>query len=144
MRNDVTRANGVSERKKSFRKFDFFSFAVWTNVKRKRASEDETKKHSRTSPDVQFKEFSLTKQKTRPRTDYEWTAKTTQKKIRSKNGKNSKNRSHIAAFSLYFKIGRKNFTLQNRSLFRSTSCFGVTKITTPIWLQKSWKCVNRS
>ena len=27
-------------------------------------------KHSRTSPDVQFKEFSLTKQKTRPRTDY--------------------------------------------------------------------------
>ena len=29
----------------------------------KRASDDETKKHSRTSPDVQFKEFSLTKQK---------------------------------------------------------------------------------
>ena len=28
---------------------------------------DEVKKHSRTSPDVQFKEFSLTKQKTRPR-----------------------------------------------------------------------------
>ena len=26
----------------------------------KRASDDETKKHSRTSPDVQFKEFSLT------------------------------------------------------------------------------------
>ena len=37
---------------------------------------DEVKKHSRTSPDVQFKEFSLTKQKTRPRTDYEWIAKT--------------------------------------------------------------------
>ena len=36
MRNDVTRANAVSERKKSFRKFDFFSFAVWTNVKRKK------------------------------------------------------------------------------------------------------------
>ena len=29
------------------------------------------KKHSRTCPDVQFKEFLLTKQKTRPRTDYE-------------------------------------------------------------------------
>ena len=29
------------------------------------------KKHSRTSPDVQFKEFSLTKKTTRPRTDYE-------------------------------------------------------------------------
>ena len=34
------------------------------------------KKHSRTSPDVQFKKFSLTKQKTRPRTDYEWIGKT--------------------------------------------------------------------
>ena len=28
MRNDLTRANAVSERKKSFGKFDFFSFAV--------------------------------------------------------------------------------------------------------------------
>ena len=34
-------------------------------------SSTKLKKHSRTSPDVQFKEFSLTKQKTRPRTDYE-------------------------------------------------------------------------
>ena len=34
------------------------------------------KKHSRTKPDVQFKEFSLTKQKTRPKTDYEWIGKT--------------------------------------------------------------------
>ena len=32
---------------------------------------DEIKKHSRTSPDVKVKELSLTKQKTRPRTDYE-------------------------------------------------------------------------
>ena len=30
------------------------------------------------------------------------------------------------------KLERKNFTPQNHSLFRSTSCFGVTKITTPI------------
>ena len=37
---------------------------------------DEVKKHSRTSPDVQFKEFSLTKQKSRPRTDFEWVKKT--------------------------------------------------------------------
>ena len=37
---------------------------------------DEVKKHSRTSPDVQLKEFSLIKQKTRPRTDYEWIVKT--------------------------------------------------------------------
>ena len=34
------------------------------------------KKHSRTNPDVQFKELSLTKQKTRPSTDYEWIGKT--------------------------------------------------------------------
>ena len=39
----------------------------------------EIKKHSRTSPDVQFKEFSLTKQKTRPRTDYEWIGKANEK-----------------------------------------------------------------
>ena len=47
---------------------------------------DEVKKHSRTSPDVQFKEFSLTK-KTRPKTD-EWTMngleKPFRKNIRSK------------------------------------------------------------
>ena len=42
------------------------------------------------------------------------------------------------------KLERKNFTPQNHWPFRSISCFGVTKITTPIWLQKSWKCVNRS
>ena len=83
------------------------------------------------------------------------------KKSDPKNRKNSKNQSEIAAceqktttekpifcsnavFSLYFKIRAKKFTPQNHSLFRSISCFGVTKITTPIWLQKSWKCVNRS
>ena len=47
-------------------------------------------------------------------------------------------------FSLYFKIRAKNFTPRNHSFFRSTSSFGVTEITTPILLQKSWKCVNRS
>ena len=30
------------------------------------------------------------------------------------------------------KLERNNFTPQNHSLFRSISCFGVTKITTPI------------
>ena len=30
------------------------------------------------------------------------------------------------------KLERKKFTPQNHSLFRSISCFGVTKITTPI------------
>ena len=57
----------------------------------------QSKKHSRTSPDTQFKEFSLTKQKTRPRTDYEWIGKTISEKIRSKKSKNCKNQSEIAA-----------------------------------------------
>ena len=30
------------------------------------------------------------------------------------------------------KLERKKFTPQNHSIFRSISCFGVTKITTPI------------
>ena len=47
---------------------------------RNKNRDDETKKHSRTNPDVQFKEFSLTKQKTRPKTDYEWIGKTIWKK----------------------------------------------------------------
>ena len=42
-------------------------------VKRKKVGR--SKKHSRTSPDVQFKEFSLTEQNTRPRTDFEWIGK---------------------------------------------------------------------
>ena len=46
---------------------------------------DEVKKHSRTSPDVQFKEFSLTKQETRPKTDYEWIGKPFRKKSYPKN-----------------------------------------------------------
>ena len=72
-----------------------------------------------------------------------------EKKSDPKNRKNSKNQSEIAAceqktttekpnlcsntvFSHYFKIRAKKFTPQNHSLFRSISCFGVTKITTPI------------
>ena len=69
------------------------------------------------------------------------------KKTDPKNRKNSKNQSEIAAceqkttsekanfcsdtvFSIYFKIrAKKEFTPQSHSLFCSTSCFGVTKIT---------------
>ena len=47
-------------------------------------------------------------------------------------------------FHSTLKLERKNFTPQNHSLFRSTSCFGVTKITTPIWLQKSWIVKNHA
>ena len=63
--------------------------------------------------------------------------------------KNSKNQSEIAAceqktttekpnfcsntlFSLYFKIRMTKFKLQNHSLFRSISCFGVTNLTSKI------------
>ena len=56
---------------------------------------NEEQKHSRTSPDVLFKEFSLTKQKTR--TDYELIGETIYKKSDPKNRKNSKNQSEIAA-----------------------------------------------
>ena len=64
-----------------------------------------------------------------------------------KNRKNIKNQSEIAACEQKttsekanfcsnthstFNLERKNFTPQNHSLFRSISCFGVTKITTPI------------
>ena len=125
MKNDVTRANAVSERKKSFRKFDFFSFAVCTNVKRKKSVRRRNKKHCRTNPDVHFKELSLTK-KTRPITDYEWIGKQLRKKSDPKNRKKSKNQSEISAceqkttseeasfcsntvFSLYFKFRAEKF-----------------------------------
>ena len=62
---------------------------------------------------------------------------------------NSKNQSEIAAceqkttseeanfcsntvFSLYFKFRAKKFNAAKPLAFRSTSCFGVTKIITPI------------
>ena len=58
----------VSALSKSLFQFDFKNHEnVWTDLK----------KNSRTSPDVRFKEFLLTQQKTRPRTDYDWIGKTT-------------------------------------------------------------------
>ena len=41
-----------------------------TSYGRNKNHDDEIKKHSRTSPDIQFKEFSLTKQK---KLELEWT-----------------------------------------------------------------------
>ena len=92
-----------------------------TSYGRNKNHDDEIKKHSRTSPDVQFKEFSSTKQKTRPRKDCEWIGKKTD----PKNRKNRKNQREIAAcekttsekaifcsntvFSLYFKFRAKKF-----------------------------------
>ena len=69
-----------------WRKFDFSALRCEQMQNEKRASDDETKTHSITNPDVQFK-FSLTKQKTRPRTDYEWIGKTIYKKSDPKNRK---------------------------------------------------------
>ena len=85
---------------------------------------DKVKKHSRTSPDVQFNKISMTKQKL----DLERTMNRLEKPFRKKsdpNRKNSKNQSEIAAcektttdkanfcsntvFSLYFKIRAKKF-----------------------------------
>ena len=82
------------------------------------------KKHSRTSPDLQFKEFSLTKQKTRPRW-MDWENHLEKNPIQ-KIEKIVKNKIEIAAceqkttsekanfcsntiFSLYFKIRAKKF-----------------------------------
>ena len=90
----------------------------------------------------------------------DWGNRLEKKPIR-KIEKNSKNQSEIAAceqktttekpnfcsntvFSLYFKIRAEKFHAAKPLAFRSTSCFGVTKITTPICFQKPWKCVNRS
>ena len=58
----MSRANAAKERKKSFRKT--FSFAVRTNVKRKKRQKTKQKYNSKI-PDPKIKDFSLTKQKTR-------------------------------------------------------------------------------
>ena len=84
--------------------------------------------------------------------NYEWVRKTIKKKIRSKKSENSKNQrceqKSLARKRIFvqtpfshstLKLELKNFTPQNHSLFRSASCFGVTKITTPNWLQKIMK-----
>ena len=102
------------------------------------------------------------KQKNRPRMNYErigktnlekksdpkkWNTVKTKMKLPHVNKKTTSEKANFCSntvFSLYFEFRAKNFTPQNHSLFRSTSGFGVTKITSPIWLQKSRKCVNRS
>ena len=82
-------------------------------------------------------------------------------KNQSKKSKTSlKNQSKIAAreqttsetanfcsntvFSLFFQIRVKKFHAPKSLAFSLHFLFPVTKITTPIWFQKSWKCVNRS
>ena len=79
----------------------------------------------------------------------EWIGKTIKKKIRSKKIEKTvkiraklphvnkkplpRNRIFQTPFShSTLKLERNKFTPQNHSLFRSTTCFGVTTITTPI------------
>ena len=108
---------------------------AWTNEQkvavtsygRNKNHDDEIKKHSRTSPDVQFKEFSLNKKKLDLKLSMNGLEKPFRKKSGPKNRKNSKNQSEIAAceqktttdkanfcsntvFSLYFKISRRKTT----------------------------------
>ena len=116
-------------------------------VKRKKVRRSK-KKHSRTSPHVQFKEFSLNKRKL----DLERTMnglgkpfrknpiqkieKTVKIKVKLPHVKKPLARKRIFVQTPFshstLNLERKNFTAQNHSLFRSTSCFGVTKITTPV------------
>ena len=98
MRNDVTRANAVSERKKSFRKCDFFSFAVWTNVKRKKSVRRRNKKNiagqvlTHNSKNFHWLTRKLDLERT-----MNGLGKPFRKKSDPKNRKNSKNQSEIAA-----------------------------------------------
>ena len=64
-----------------------------------------------------------------------------QREIAACEQKTTTNKANLCSnivFSLYYKIREKKFTPQSHSLFRSISCFGVTKITTPIWVKRSW------
>ena len=100
----------------------------------------------------QSKNFQRLNKNTRPRRNYDWIGNTIQKtirwKIKKKTAKinvkmpqvNKKTTSEKTIFvqtpfwHSTLNLEQKKFTPQNHSLFRSTSCFGVTKITTPIWL----------
>ena len=83
--------------------------------------------------------------------DYEWIGKIVQKKIQSRKLKKKTvkikvklphvNKKPLARKRIFvqtpfshstLKLEREFFTPQINSLFRSTSCFGVSKITTPI------------
>ena len=65
------------------------------------------KKHIRTNPDVQFKEISLTKKKTRPRKDYEWIRKTISKKLNQK----KKNRKPMSKCRMWKKHHKREMEI---------------------------------
>ena len=46
--------------------------------------------------------------------------------------KTTSEKANFCSYTVNLKLEQKNFTPQNHSPFRSTSCFGVTKITNPI------------
>ena len=78
LRNDVTHAHSIWNCMNEWTRSRFE--VVLASYGRNKNLDNEIQKHSRTSPDVQFKEISLTKEKTRPKTDYKWIGKTIQKK----------------------------------------------------------------
>ena len=147
MKNDVTRTKAVSERKKSFRNFDFSAL----RYDEKRASDDETKNIegqvlTYNSKNVHWLNTKLGLERTMSELGEPFLKKSDkkiEKKIKVKMP--HVNKKPLARKRIFVQtpfshstlnLERKNFTPQNYSLFRSTSCFGVTEITTPIWLQK--------
>ena len=69
--------------------------------------------------------------------NYEWIERNTKNEIENatcelKTTSKKANFCSNTVFWLYFKIRAQKFAAQNYWFFRSFSCFGVTKITTPI------------
>ena len=61
VRNEVTIAKALSENKKSFRKFEFFTFAVRTNVKQKERQKTKQKnqEHRKIAPlSIQLRNYN--------------------------------------------------------------------------------------
>ena len=85
-----------------------------TSYGRNKNHDDEIKKHSRTSPDVQFKEFSLTKQK---KLDQEWTMSEFRKpfKKRSKSKKKTENQCQNAACEQKKPLARNENSIQTKN-----------------------------
>ena len=126
MKNDVMHANAVSERRKSFRKFDFFSLAVWTNVKRKKAPDNETKNHSRTSPEIQVKEMNKKLRSTQPDQQINWKmpaktqTKLSQKIVKLKQS-NKQNKKYPLLKPVKPLLQRQNLILLNISISKICS-----------------------
>ena len=126
MRNDVTRGNAVGERKKSFIKFDFFSFAVWTNVKRKKSARRRDKNIAGQVLTYNSKNFHWLNRKLDLERTMKGLGKPFRKKTDPKNRKNSKNQSEIDACEQKTTSEKANF--RSNTVFAIYFKFGVKKI----------------